>query len=78
VLEDGRVSEQGTYRELVTHENSRFRELMRAQLDAAAGERDMWSAAACPPDVGVADLPKLQAKVRELEAEVQSRASLPS
>ncbi|EJD46962.1 hypothetical protein AURDEDRAFT_113579 [Auricularia subglabra TFB-10046 SS5] len=48
VLEDGRVSEMGTYRELVTRENSRFRELMHAQLDAASGESAMWSAAASP------------------------------
>lgn len=49
VLEDGRVSETGTYRELVTRENSRFRELMKAQIDAT-GESAIWSAAARAPD----------------------------
>jgi len=38
VLEDGRITESGTYRELVGRENSRFRTLMAAQLNAAAGE----------------------------------------
>lgn len=38
VLEDGRITESGTYRELVSLENSRFRTLMAAQLDAAARE----------------------------------------
>ncbi|KZV84372.1 hypothetical protein EXIGLDRAFT_727295 [Exidia glandulosa HHB12029] len=50
VLEDGRVSESGTYRELVMRENSRFRELMKAQLEAASGESALWSAAARGPD----------------------------
>jgi len=49
VLEDGRISETGTYRELVNRENSRFRELMKAQLDAASGESSMWNAAASLP-----------------------------
>ncbi|TFY79601.1 hypothetical protein EWM64_g4409 [Hericium alpestre] len=34
VLEDGRVTETGTYRQLVQRENSRFRALMAAQLSA--------------------------------------------
>ncbi|KAH7098295.1 P-loop containing nucleoside triphosphate hydrolase protein [Auriculariales sp. MPI-PUGE-AT-0066] len=73
VLEEGHVTEQGTYRELVTKENSRFRELMRAQLDAASGESAMWNAAACPPTQKdlkqqIKDLPMLKAKVKELEA----------
>jgi len=38
VLEGGRITESGTYRELVGRENSRFRALMAAQLNAAAGE----------------------------------------
>jgi len=38
VLEGGRITESGTYRELVGRENSRFRTLMAAQLNAAAGE----------------------------------------
>ncbi|KAI0288713.1 P-loop containing nucleoside triphosphate hydrolase protein [Russula brevipes] len=35
VLEDGHISETGTYRELVQRENSRFRALMAAQLNTA-------------------------------------------
>lgn len=38
VLEDGHVTEMGTYRQLVHKEGSRFRALMAAQLNAAAGE----------------------------------------
>ncbi|KAI0657674.1 P-loop containing nucleoside triphosphate hydrolase protein [Cubamyces menziesii] len=38
VLEDGRITETGTYRKLVNKEDSRFRHLMAAQLNAAAGE----------------------------------------
>lgn len=38
VLEGGRITESGTYRELVGRENSRFRTLMAAQLNAAAGD----------------------------------------
>jgi len=38
VLEDGRITESGTYRQLVNLENSRFRVLMAAQLNAIAGE----------------------------------------
>ncbi|EIW80291.1 hypothetical protein CONPUDRAFT_82597 [Coniophora puteana RWD-64-598 SS2] len=36
VLEDGRITESGTYRQLVANKNSRFRALMAAQLNAAA------------------------------------------
>ncbi|KAF9560984.1 hypothetical protein CPC08DRAFT_707705 [Agrocybe pediades] len=39
VLEGGRITESGTYQELVGRENSRFRALMAAQLNAAAGEK---------------------------------------
>ncbi|KIM40361.1 hypothetical protein M413DRAFT_177897 [Hebeloma cylindrosporum] len=39
VLEGGRISETGTYRELVGRQDSRFRALMAAQLNAAAGEQ---------------------------------------
>jgi len=39
VLEDGHVTETGTYRELVQRENSRFRKLMAAQLNAAGEEQ---------------------------------------
>ncbi|KAJ3481328.1 hypothetical protein NLI96_g7731 [Meripilus lineatus] len=39
VLEDGHITESGTYRQLANREGSRFRELMAAQLNAAAGEK---------------------------------------
>jgi len=39
VLEDGNITETGTYRELVQRENSRFRTLMAAQLNATGEER---------------------------------------
>ncbi|OBZ65950.1 ATP-dependent permease MDL1, mitochondrial [Grifola frondosa] len=38
VLEDGHITESGTYRQLVNKKDSRFRTLMAAQLNAAAGE----------------------------------------
>ncbi|KAI0260168.1 P-loop containing nucleoside triphosphate hydrolase protein [Gloeopeniophorella convolvens] len=38
VLEDGRVTETGTYRQLAQKEGSRFRALMAAQLTAATNE----------------------------------------
>ncbi|TFK84857.1 P-loop containing nucleoside triphosphate hydrolase protein [Polyporus arcularius HHB13444] len=46
VLEDGHIVESGTYRHLVNKEGSRFRHLMAAQLNAAAGE---YPASALPP-----------------------------
>ncbi|KAF7351012.1 ATP-binding cassette transporter [Mycena sanguinolenta] len=39
VLEGGRIVESGTYHQLVSREDSRFRALMAAQLTAAAGEK---------------------------------------
>ncbi|KAK0226340.1 P-loop containing nucleoside triphosphate hydrolase protein [Armillaria fumosa] len=36
VLEDGRIVESGSYRDLVNREHSKFRDLMAAQLDAAS------------------------------------------
>ncbi|KAJ7747766.1 P-loop containing nucleoside triphosphate hydrolase protein [Mycena metata] len=39
VLEDGRVVESGTYRELISRKDSSFRTRMAVQLDAAAGEK---------------------------------------
>ncbi|KIP08710.1 hypothetical protein PHLGIDRAFT_104024 [Phlebiopsis gigantea 11061_1 CR5-6] len=36
VLEEGRITESGTYRQLVNRKDSRFRALMAAQLNAAA------------------------------------------
>ncbi|KAG2153205.1 P-loop containing nucleoside triphosphate hydrolase protein [Suillus clintonianus] len=38
VLEDGRITESGTYRQLVNTSDSRFRALMAAQLNTAAGD----------------------------------------
>ncbi|OSC98781.1 P-loop containing nucleoside triphosphate hydrolase protein [Trametes coccinea BRFM310] len=49
VLEDGRITETGTYRELVNKADSRFRHLMAAQLDAAAGE-SLASGVSVPAD----------------------------
>ncbi|KAJ7169164.1 P-loop containing nucleoside triphosphate hydrolase protein [Mycena crocata] len=39
VLDDGRIVESGTYHQLVSQPDSRFRALMAAQLNAAAGEK---------------------------------------
>ncbi|KAF8911548.1 P-loop containing nucleoside triphosphate hydrolase protein [Gymnopilus junonius] len=39
VLEGGRITESGTYQQLVDRPDSRFRFLMAAQLNAAAGEK---------------------------------------
>jgi len=39
VLEDGHITETGTYRELVQREDSRFRTLMAAQLNTAGEEQ---------------------------------------
>ncbi|KAJ7125200.1 P-loop containing nucleoside triphosphate hydrolase protein [Mycena epipterygia] len=39
VLEDGAIVESGTYQQLVSRPDSRFRALMAAQLNAAAGEK---------------------------------------
>ncbi|KAI9460340.1 P-loop containing nucleoside triphosphate hydrolase protein [Russula earlei] len=39
VLEDGRITETGTYRELVQRENSRFRTLMATQLNATVEDQ---------------------------------------
>ncbi|GJE97308.1 ABC transporter ATP-binding protein [Phanerochaete sordida] len=38
VLEGGRITESGSYRQLVNRKDSRFRALMSAQLSAAAGD----------------------------------------
>ncbi|KAF7297960.1 ATP-binding cassette transporter [Mycena chlorophos] len=46
VLEDGKIVETGTYYQLVSRPDSRFRALMAAQLDAAAGERVLASGSA--------------------------------
>ncbi|KAJ6497548.1 P-loop containing nucleoside triphosphate hydrolase protein [Mycena sanguinolenta] len=39
VLEDGRIVESGTYHQLLSRQDSRFRVLMAAQLAATAGEK---------------------------------------
>jgi len=39
VLESGHITETGTYRELIQRENSRFRKLMAAQLNAVGEEQ---------------------------------------
>ncbi|KIY65318.1 hypothetical protein CYLTODRAFT_379636 [Cylindrobasidium torrendii FP15055 ss-10] len=41
VLEDGRITESGTYRQLVNNPDSRFRALMATQLDAAATQTSL-------------------------------------
>jgi len=52
VLEDGQISESGTYRQLVNKEGSRFRKLMAAQLNTAGG--GSMGAAPVTPDPDVA------------------------
>ncbi|KAI0067647.1 hypothetical protein BV25DRAFT_1819042 [Artomyces pyxidatus] len=55
VLEDGRITETGTYRELVQREGSRFRVLMAAQLNTAepgaVSDDDASAATQSPSDV---------------------------
>lgn len=41
VLEDGRITESGTYKQLVNSKDSRFRTLMAAQLNTAAGDEPL-------------------------------------
>ncbi|KAL6304938.1 P-loop containing nucleoside triphosphate hydrolase protein [Sparassis latifolia] len=53
VLEDGHISEAGTFRQLVNNENSRFRELVAAQLNAAAGESTLSSSAKPTPTITI-------------------------
>ncbi|KAI0365936.1 P-loop containing nucleoside triphosphate hydrolase protein [Pilatotrama ljubarskyi] len=64
VLEDGRITETGTYRQLVNKEDSRFRHLMAAQLNAAAGE-SLSTVAALPTE------PTPQAEETPAEPEVR-------
>ncbi|KAJ3555280.1 hypothetical protein NM688_g2661 [Phlebia brevispora] len=52
VLEDGHITEAGTYRQLVHKEGSRFRTLMAAQLTAAAGESPVPPPSEVPEDAG--------------------------
>ncbi|KAK7691345.1 hypothetical protein QCA50_004740 [Cerrena zonata] len=47
VLEDGHITETGSYRDLVNQPDSRFRTLMAAQLTASVGDRS--SPATIPP-----------------------------
>ncbi|KAF8633262.1 hypothetical protein AX17_004438 [Amanita inopinata Kibby_2008] len=48
VLEDGRITESGTYYELISREDSRFRALMAAQLSATDGEQRDLEAPSTP------------------------------
>ncbi|KAJ7655385.1 P-loop containing nucleoside triphosphate hydrolase protein [Mycena rosella] len=48
VLEDGGIVESGTYQQLVSRQDSRFRALMAAQLTAAAGEKVTYDFSAEP------------------------------
>ncbi|KAJ7578678.1 P-loop containing nucleoside triphosphate hydrolase protein [Mycena floridula] len=48
VLEGGRITETGTYRDLVQKQDSRFRALMAAQLEAAAREQVSLDAPSTP------------------------------
>lgn len=50
VLEDGRITESGTYRQLVNSKDSRFRTLMAAQLNAAAGDAPLPITPSMNPD----------------------------
>ncbi|KAJ7747751.1 P-loop containing nucleoside triphosphate hydrolase protein [Mycena metata] len=43
VLEEGRIVESGTYHQLISRQDSRFRFLMAAQLNAAAGEKHTYN-----------------------------------
>ncbi|EIW53943.1 P-loop containing nucleoside triphosphate hydrolase protein [Trametes versicolor FP-101664 SS1] len=57
VLEDGQITETGTYRQLVNKADSRFRHLMAAQLNAAAGESlhgGLAMPSSAPPEVAAA------------------------
>ncbi|KAF8310188.1 hypothetical protein DL93DRAFT_2230451 [Clavulina sp. PMI_390] len=48
VLEDGRITEEGPYRELATRPGSRFRALMDAQLQAAVSDQSALDEAVAP------------------------------
>jgi len=48
ILEDGRITEAGTYRQLLNRPNSRFRALMAAQLNSLVGESSDGDASGAP------------------------------
>ncbi|KAI0343512.1 P-loop containing nucleoside triphosphate hydrolase protein [Trametopsis cervina] len=50
VLEDGHITETGTYRQLVRQEDSRFRALMAAQLNAANTDSPVFKSPSPPRD----------------------------
>ncbi|ESK97261.1 atp-binding cassette transporter [Moniliophthora roreri MCA 2997] len=60
VLEDGRITESGTYRQLVNNPNSRFRDLMAAQLNAASSSPSRSTEAASEEPKEVAEEVKSQ------------------
>lgn len=64
VLEDGRIVESGTFQELVGRENSRFRTLMAAQMNAAAGETHK-------------DTPEVEEEAEEFE-EIEGKEDVPT
>lgn len=51
VLEDGHITETGSYRQLVNREGSRFRELMAAQLNTSVGQSQVTSSEIPKPEV---------------------------
>ncbi|KAF8339323.1 P-loop containing nucleoside triphosphate hydrolase protein [Amanita rubescens] len=70
VLEDGRITESGTYRELINRPDSRFRALMAAQLSATFIEPKLGSE---PEDLEVS-----QFEAANQESDKQARASAAS
>ncbi|TFY57456.1 hypothetical protein EVJ58_g7010 [Rhodofomes roseus] len=64
VLEDGHVVEAGTYRQLVNREGSRFRALMAAQLNAAAGS--------APAEKAFGEFAQQITKLSQLGAELET------
>ncbi|KAJ7072757.1 P-loop containing nucleoside triphosphate hydrolase protein [Mycena amicta] len=58
VLEDGKIVESGTYHQLVSRGDSRFRALMAAQLTAAAGQRVTSETVPVPEEVAEEENPE--------------------
>ncbi|KAJ7029994.1 P-loop containing nucleoside triphosphate hydrolase protein [Mycena alexandri] len=58
VLEEGRIVESGTYHQLISRQDSRFRFLMAAQLNAAAGEKLTYNFEAEAPQEPEAEAPR--------------------
>ncbi|KJA28809.1 hypothetical protein HYPSUDRAFT_196972 [Hypholoma sublateritium FD-334 SS-4] len=71
VLEGGRISESGTYQELVARSDSRFRALMAAQLNAAAGETTSVVAEEASED----EAETLEVEVEEVTRTTETRTS---